>query len=195
MAHIRAQHSPELDELLEFRVNQGEDPLSRNGLFEQAAAIKKQKKLQHKKLDKSEEANLKDQIALILATGAATDLLPLSFARSYTLNALIRLFQPDLTAPCKSLIDTSVMNKYSQIFTEIKNKVGMDIIRGSFTADAWSSKGNQRKFVGITLHYLEQDFTPRSLVIGFVALQPPHTAISLKNTIRMNNTLFFFLVL
>ncbi|KAG0195541.1 hypothetical protein BGX28_001180, partial [Mortierella sp. GBA30] len=37
-------------------------------------------------------------------------------------------------------------------------------LMGSYTCDGWSS--HDRKFIGFTFHYLERDFTPRSVAIG-----------------------------
>ena len=71
----------------------------------------------------------------------------------------------------------------------IKGIISKEVLRGSFTSDAWSSKGNQRKFVGITFHYLDEQFTPKSITTSFARLDAPHTAIALKNILGRYNVL------
>ncbi|KAF9980723.1 hypothetical protein BGZ79_006259, partial [Entomortierella chlamydospora] len=164
-----------LDQLIEFRICQGEDPLACNVLFQQRSQSTKAN-------PNAMSAEEMDKLALAIAKGIAVDQLPLSIGKSDLVKNLVHFFKPGCPIPSEKAIVEAVLRQYHSLAFDTKQVFRSDVAFGSFTSDTWSSKGN-RKFIGLTYHYLQPDFTPRSVSIGFRPLEAPHTGEKLKDTI------------
>jgi hypothetical protein len=57
--------------------------------------------------------------------------------------------------------------------------------KGSFTADAWTSRGND-KFLGVTFHWVTKAFVPVEVLIGMDVMNVSHSAEALQQRLGKN---------
>ncbi|KAF9150579.1 hypothetical protein BGX20_005641, partial [Mortierella sp. AD010] len=144
--HVYKVHNDMYNELVEFRRSQGEDLLA-----SVSQGVKGVKGVKRPNLSSEELVELKDKVSLILASGIAYDNLPLSFCQTHAVRELLALIHPSLTPPSQSSLNVSIMRTHASATSAIRDVLTRHVLRGSFTSDSWTSKGNHRKFIGITL--------------------------------------------
>ncbi|KAI7828156.1 hypothetical protein BC939DRAFT_443745 [Gamsiella multidivaricata] len=153
-------------------MGQGEDPLASNPVTSRQpdSMFRRSTRPGH---NKPQDDNRMRELSVVLAKGIALGQYPISITESDLVKSLVRFFGPSCVEPSRDSSEDSLMRVYYQLAHDVKQIFLKDVAVGSFTADTWSSKGN-RKFLGLTFHYLQPDFTPRSVEIGFVPLEPSH---------------------
>ncbi|KAF9407458.1 hypothetical protein BGZ76_006105 [Entomortierella beljakovae] len=176
LAHVKKFHPEIALEIIEFRQLQGEPLQAANDLWK---SHEKKPKERGKGLNKNDHETL----ARVIAEGIALDNLPFSILTSQTLRNVIRFFDPECPVPGIAAIETALDKEYYSLLFKAKKILQVNVSYGSFTADTWTSKGEGRKFLGLTFHYLDPEFVPHSVAIGFKAMPEQHTGDALKEKI------------
>jgi hypothetical protein len=83
------------------------------------------------------------------------------------------LFSPDTVIPSADTIKNEVMKTYKEKKACIGDRLRNAGSKTSLTLDCWTSP-NAKAFMGITAHYIDDDWKPQSLVLAFVHLDSQH---------------------
>ncbi|KAF8980428.1 hypothetical protein BGZ46_004213 [Entomortierella lignicola] len=173
LTHIKNFHSDIIDQLIEFRIHQGEDPLESNRLFQRPS---RQSTNPNSAVGSSPEEM--DKLALAIAKGLVQDQLPLSKCKGGLVKEMANYYNLGSPIPSEKAIEEAALRRFHALAFDLKQFLKSDVALGSFTSDTWSSRNN-RKFVCLTYHYLQRDFKPRSVSLGFKQMEAPHTGVKL----------------
>jgi hypothetical protein len=88
------------------------------------------------------------------------------------------LFQPGTIVPSANTIKHEVMRRYREKMVHIGNRLRHVTSKISITLECWTSP-NGLTFMGITVHYIDDDWAPKSFVLDFVPLPDRHTGKAL----------------
>jgi hypothetical protein len=84
------------------------------------------------------------------------------------------MFQPDTIVPSANTIKHEIMRRHQEEMAHIGNILRHVTSKISITLDCWTSP-NGLAFMGITVHYIDDDWTPKSFVLDFIPLPDRHT--------------------
>ena len=74
-----------------------------------------------------------------------------------------------------------------QEFDKCRSNIGYDLreIPGkvAFTTDMWTSTLNSESFLGLTIHYIDQDWNFQQFLLDIIPFQIHHTGVNIVNTI------------
>ncbi|XP_063931833.1 zinc finger BED domain-containing protein 4-like [Zophobas morio] len=101
------------------------------------------------------------------------DHLPLSFTERKGFQYFKKVALPLYKAPGRSTITRQVDEKYTVLSSKIKDKFKL-VDNFCLTTDAWTDSLNNRSFLGLTVHYL-QETELKSITIGVFLLENKHT--------------------
>lgn len=113
---------------------------------------------------KKVDANLKSRVAEFLALHLALAAVPLAFSENGMVEDIMGLYNVNARMPCLVTVNSKVAVVFQNSFRELCEKAHKNVLKGCITFDGWSQHG--RKFNGVTFHYMEHDFTPRSLALA-----------------------------
>jgi hypothetical protein len=87
---------------------------------------------------------------------------------------MIRTCNPKARLPCATTIQRRIMAMYDE--QKILRDVKLSSIKSkvSFAIDLWTSP-NQIPFMGIVIHYINDEWEPESWLLDFVVLRGSHT--------------------
>jgi hypothetical protein len=91
-------------------------------------------------------------------------------ATSKPLKELCLLLNPLFQFPCTNALKKKLRETVASRKMQVVNYIHKNVGRGAITADAWTSSHNKRKYLGITFHYMTQDYRLSSIVIGMERL-------------------------
>ncbi|XP_054861960.1 uncharacterized protein LOC129347772 [Amphiprion ocellaris] len=104
-----------------------------------------------------------------------TDMRPLSMVEDEGFTAMIRTFHPGYTLPSRTHF-TKLMGKiYEETFKEVKTAINTNSSKLALTADIWTSVANEA-YLGVTCHYITEDWDMQSVCLTTMPLQDRHTA-------------------
>ena len=96
---------------------------------------------------------------------------------------LVAELNPQYKLPCRQSISTWVNSFYEQqkevvkqMFNEFPNKV-------SLTTDAWTSTTTNQGYLGVTAHWIDQDWKMKKILLDFIPLHESHTGLFLADKI------------
>lgn len=100
---------------------------------------------------------------------------PFNFIQSAGFKKLIALLNMNYSVPSTAFLQRLLDEEVTKSRVEIKNYLSMSVVRGSITADGWTSK-DSRKFLGATYHFLTKSYKPATLVIGLEPITGTQTS-------------------
>jgi hypothetical protein len=178
MRHLRSCHYEMLDELLEFRLHQnGGSPAQGSTTASTQQTTKAPARSQKAKEEQS-------RVADVIANAIAVDQLPMSILKGCLVQDMIRHYDPPGKVPSQEEIENALSIRCIKMTDNVKKLFVEHVTLGSFTTDGWKSNGG-KKFLGLTFHYFQRDFTPRSVAIGMKRMEGSQTAEAIKFTIGM----------
>jgi hypothetical protein len=101
------------------------------------------------------------------------DDLPFTFAESPYLRSLMAGL--DLAHPSAGTVKREVMRCYREEVSRIISRLCNVGSKISITLDCWTSPHSTASYLGITVHYIDANWTLRSLLLDFVPLPGEHT--------------------
>lgn len=113
--------------------------------------------------------------------------LPYNFVSSNELQALLNMArntesESDVSLPSPNTMKRLVNSSYDQAKIEISSLLH-DQDRISFTCDVWTSGegvSGYNDFLGVVAHFIDRNWNPRQVLIGFEVLEEGHTGIVFK---------------
>jgi hypothetical protein len=107
---------------------------------------------------------------------------PFSTIESPRVRSLLELLKPDIVIPSADTIKRNIMECYREESVSIGDQLRNTSGKISLTLDCWTSP-NVKAFMGITAHYIDDNWVPQSLVLDFVPLPGLHTGEELCQTL------------
>jgi hypothetical protein len=99
-----------------------------------------------------------------------------------------KVFVSDLQSYFKMLSRNTVrldcINIYEEERVSLYKLFGKLDCRFSFTSDLWTNKGNDRGFMTLTSHYIDDNWNLRKQIINFTLLPSPHTGLNIAQAIH-----------
>lgn len=96
---------------------------------------------------------------------------------------IMNFIDRDYSVPSQSTISRRLVSEYESRLIEIREEVRRINSRVSLTCDAWSSnifKG----YMAITMHWIDQQWNMRSLLLDFKRFITPHTGGAASNILK-----------
>ncbi|CAN1761948.1 Putative AC transposase [Linum perenne] len=106
---------------------------------------------------------------------------PLSFAEHYYTNNFLIGLQPLFCVPCRNTIKKEILGMYDIERVKIKNKIDANIGRISITTDMWTATTQQKGYMVVTAHYIDNNWRLRNHMLQFIYVPAPHTADNLAS--------------
>ena len=107
------------------------------------------------------------------------DFQPLSVLSSASFKSFVGSLEPGFKIPCDKTVKLKISDLASS-YAEKLAKVLQGIQWISFTTDMWTSSSNS-SCIGVTIHWLDSNFVPKSAMLEFCALPHPHTGLEIRN--------------
>ncbi|KAL7854971.1 hypothetical protein SRHO_G00033500 [Serrasalmus rhombeus] len=104
-----------------------------------------------------------------------TDMRPLSMVEDEGFNRMICTFNPGYTLPSRTHFTKLMERKYEETFKEVRTVINTNHSKLALTADIWTSVANEA-YLGITCHYITDDWDMQSICLTTMPLQDRHTA-------------------
>ena len=111
---------------------------------------------------------------------------PLSIVENGYLKSL--LSKLSYTLPPRQILKEFLNNLHEEIFTEIYDKLGR-AENIAVTADGWTAKYQKKSYIGLTAHYLDENFGINSLNLGVYQVNA-HDAFSTATIVENKMNLF-----
>lgn len=124
-----------------------------------------------------------DAIERICTRHAIQLRLPFSVLCSNLIPDIMGVLNYKYTAPSASKVGKRISTLYRNSRAKLSAMFVTEVVRGCFTYDGWKRFG--RKFNGITFHFLDREFRPRSIAIGFEEYFQMGNAANVKEQVGM----------
>jgi len=89
---------------------------------------------------------------------------------------MMKLANPSLTIPATPTLQRLLGNQVNYWRREMVKFLQIHMYRGALTMDTWSSSNGDRKFLGVTLHFMDAEYKMRTLAIGMVPMEQSQTS-------------------
>lgn len=100
--------------------------------------------------------------------------MPLNFFEDGETKEFFHRLNPTITFPNRKALKNLILTEYQTMKGQVDSILKANDSKFSFTVDGWTSIAN-KSFYGITIHYIDKDWTFRSLALDFVASEGSHT--------------------
>ncbi|XP_073488938.1 E3 SUMO-protein ligase ZBED1-like [Aquarana catesbeiana] len=107
-----------------------------------------------------------------------TDMRPLSMVEDRGFRSMISVLNPGYTLPSRTHFTKLVERKYQEAFQNVKDAISANESRIAITADIWTSIATEA-FLGITCHYIAEDWKMISICLTTMPLEDRHTAANI----------------
>lgn len=122
--------------------------------------------------------NFREQlIGLIAVKGVSFEIIGCDFFK-----ALCKQLNQQYSIPSTDVLQETMADRVFSMMNTIKTYLHRHVRHVAITADCWTSVG-QRKFFGVTLHFVTLKFEMASIVIGMEPISGPQTAERLQGTL------------
>jgi len=106
---------------------------------------------------------------------------PLRVLQSSFLPELFAVLGVDFTVPPTETIQNALEAIFTLTKSHLNDKLVKDALKGYCTCDIW--KNHTRRYVGVTFRYLDWDFKPQAVALGFEDFPESATAQDAENYI------------
>lgn len=107
-----------------------------------------------------------------------TDMRPLSMVEDRGFKSMISVLNPGYTLPSRTHFTKLVERKYQEAFQNVKDAINANDSRIALTADIWTSIATEA-FLGITCHYIAEEWKMISICLTTMPLEDRHTAANI----------------
>jgi hypothetical protein len=143
---------------------------------------KTQTKLNFPRVDPwpKEEMLVRDQA---LVEWVTVDLQPFSVVTNVQFINLVNTLDPRYHLPGKTNIKEKVVDNFDKMRKNIK--LDIDKIPGkvSLTSDMWTSTLNNNSFLGLTIHFIDQEWKMQHFLLDIISFDERHNTINITNAI------------
>lgn len=116
----------------------------------------------------------------MLVDCAAKKYLPLTFFDDDETRQIFHYLNASVEIPMRNIMKTLVVNRFEKMQSAVKKILIANCSKLSFTLDGWSSI-TRKSYIGITCHYIDNDWNLHSLLLDFV---PSHGLHAGKDTAK-----------
>ncbi|KAA0721473.1 hypothetical protein E1301_Tti020703 [Triplophysa tibetana] len=104
-----------------------------------------------------------------------TDMRPLSMVEDYGFTKIIHTLNPIYTLPSRTHFTKLMERQYEETFKEVKTAINTNNSKLALTTDVWTSVATEA-YLGITCHYITDDWDMQSFCLTTIPLQDRHNA-------------------
>eukprot|EP01121_Diplochlamys_sp_Union-15-3_P019669 TRINITY_DN7476_c0_g2_i2.p1 TRINITY_DN7476_c0_g2~~TRINITY_DN7476_c0_g2_i2.p1 ORF type:complete len:178 (-),score=15.23 TRINITY_DN7476_c0_g2_i2:224-757(-) len=111
--------------------------------------------------------------------------LPLSHCSTDDFKQLLQLFGATYSPPCPQTMNKLLDSYFEVAKTQVIAKLCNEANYPFCTLDLWTSTSNNQ-YLGITIHYIDDDFKAWNLALEFVEMSQAHTALNIKEILTVS---------
>ena len=111
------------------------------------------------------------------------DLQPFNIVEQAEFKQFIYTLDPRYVIPCRQIIKREVNLLFNKRKTNIKLELNNISTKIALTTDIWSSKYNNAAFLGITMHYINNDWEVKRCLLDFIPIEGSHTGALILNNL------------
>lgn len=111
------------------------------------------------------------------------DLLPFSTLDSDLFQDMVKSYISNIDPPCSATIRALLLDHRIKLTERLKDLLDRTLVYGAITVDGWTSQSN-RSYLGITLHWLDENFTTYECALDMAPQSERHTAANTARLIR-----------
>ncbi len=100
--------------------------------------------------------------------------LPFSMTDWHEFKQFVNFLRPGTHVPCRATLKKEITDLYNAEKAKRKTRFGQISSKISLTCDAWTAR-NQDQFVGISAHYIDNEWVLRKELLGFSLLEGEHS--------------------
>ncbi|KAM4557393.1 E3 SUMO-protein ligase ZBED1-like [Fundulus diaphanus] len=104
-----------------------------------------------------------------------TDMRPLSMVEDEGFTKMIHTLNPGYTLPSRTHFTKLMERKYEETFKKVKTAINTNNSKLALTTDVWTSVATEA-YLGVTCHYITDDWDMQSISLTTMPLQGRHTA-------------------
>ena len=97
---------------------------------------------------------------------------------------MINKFDSRYQIPDEKTLKTMVVNYFKEKRINIKEDINAIPGKLSLTADMWTSTCNNDAFLGLTIHYVDNNWSLRNFLLDIISFTTRHTGINIANAIK-----------
>ncbi|KAI1321725.1 hypothetical protein EDD11_000001 [Mortierella claussenii] len=121
-----------------------------------------------------------------LLKSVVNDGVSFNYLNSDSFRGICATLNPLFSIPSTDVLQSNLDSKVMKMRQHITQRLTYLQIRGAITADGWTS-ADQRKFLGVTFHFITPTFEPATVVIGMERMHGSQTAeVLLKKLCKVN---------
>ncbi|CAN1790995.1 Putative AC transposase [Linum perenne] len=106
---------------------------------------------------------------------------PLSLADHYYTNNFLIGLLPQFRVPCRNTIKKEILGMYEFERVKIKKKIDANIGRIAINTDMWTATTQQKRYMAVTAHYIDNNWRLRNHMMQFIYVPAPHTTDNLAS--------------
>lgn len=129
--------------------------------------------------------NKKNKIDQAFLKMIVKDFQPYKIVEDEGFKSFIQELNPPYQIPNRhTLSKVHIPALYQKLLNETKDLVRFEAVSGCITTNCWTSRNNA-SYIAITLHFIDNDFTLKSVLLGCREFSENHTSINLSNQINL----------
>lgn len=131
----------------------------------------------NKQTNKSSSYTYAEQIHITakLIQWIIVDLQPFNIVEQKQFQQFIHTLDPRYVLPCRQTIKEEITALFLQRRTNIISEINNFTTKVALTTDIWSSNYNNTAFLGITMHYINDDWKIKKCLLDFISIEGSHT--------------------
>ena len=114
-----------------------------------------------------------------------TSIQPFSVMSESIFIKMINNFDPRYKIPCRKFVKNYIMKKFMIERKKLKYYIKKIKSKVSLTTDMWTSENNHVAFLGITCHYLDDNWILNNFLLDIIPFYGSHTSLSMS-TVLLN---------
>jgi len=133
-------------------------------------------------------------ITVNLAQWISVDLQPFSVVERVEFQQFIHTLDSRYTIPCRQTIKQEIDSLFSQRRTNIQLEMNSFTTKVALTTDIWTSSHNHTSYLGITMHYIDNNWDLKKCILDFIPIEGSHSSrlilskiIDLLQEFNLNN--------
>ncbi|GET52283.1 zinc finger BED domain-containing protein RICESLEEPER 2-like [Rhizophagus irregularis DAOM 181602=DAOM 197198] len=106
----------------------------------------------------------------------ATDLQPFTIVENPEFKLLINKLNPHYILPCRQILKEKFIENYKMRKNVLINEVSQINSKISLTTDIWTSEISKDCYLGVTMHYINNNWELKNLLLDLISINGSHTA-------------------
>src|SRR5436853_4068692 len=129
---------------------------------------------------KSHGKSYQHKLNMLLLEFIVTDSQPFHILKSDGFRKLLFALDPLYSIPCDKTLKNLITNTYKAGVNELLSLIVSSCEFISITTDLWMAK-SRTGYIGITGHWVDENFKSYDILIAIESILYPHTAIAISN--------------